>query len=281
MVDLGDHSVVTTDLKLNEFQPPQSLTVSPGGKTAYASTAGQTANFYPAKLLVVDSTSGLTHTYDLKGSVPIGFNSLAVAGDGVTLYGVAQNADSSISRLVAIDATTGAVLANVPKDKAHPNASMVMAGNKVVLGDGWVPDLPAPKGGVAVYGSDGKGLTAFPDGKRLCAGGKTVWIAPPASTTPAPCSGLAGGSTQTAPGPVGATGPASFLGRFRTVDQMLTGTKGLTPDGKSLFITAPPTSEIFFGTDQLVVADASTGLITDLVTIADKPVLLAMPLQTP
>ena len=80
------------------------------------------------------------------------------------------------------------------------------------------------------------------------------------------------------PGPVGRTGPASLLGRFRTADQMLPGTKGVAPDGKSLFLTFPPTSPVvFFGTDKLAVADPATNLITDVIQIYDKPTLLAMP----
>lgn len=280
-VNLGDHSVVTTDLKLNQFQPPQSMTVSADGKTAWASTNGQTANWYPAKLLVVDATAGLTHTFDLKTSMPVGFVSLAVAGDSVTLYGSAQTADGTTSQVVAMDATTAAVLAKTPyqpKDRAHWNAALVMAGNRVVLGDGSVPNLPAPKGGVAVFGSDGKGLSAFPDGQRLCVNGKTVSIdRPDSAAAKEPCSALAGGSTLIAPGPIGRTGPANLFGRFRTADEMLPGTKGVTPDGKSVFVTFPPNSASLFGTDKLVVADSSTNLIIDIVPVCDQPTLLAMP----
>jgi hypothetical protein len=277
-VNIGDHSVVTTDLKLNEFQAPQAMTVSADGKTVYASTNGQTATFYPAKLVVVDATAGLTRNFDLKNSMPIGFLSLALAGDGVTLYGAAQSADGTTSALVAMDANTGAILAKLPyRFRGRP--SLVMAGDRVVLADGSIPGLPPPKdGAVAVFGSSGDGVTALPDGQHLCVRGKTVAVDPKGAPEPSQaCGTAAGGSAQVAPGTVGRSGPISILGRFRTADEMLPGTKGVSPDGKWLFLTFPPTGTIPIGTDKLAVADAVSSLITDVVGVCDKPSLLAMP----
>ncbi len=102
-INIGDYSVTTIDLKLGEFYIPKSIAVSPDGTKAYVSTGGQTPTWYPAKLVTLDATAGkVAQTLSLaKSPVPSGFVSLAMAGDGVTLYGSGVDFKQTTTLIVA------------------------------------------------------------------------------------------------------------------------------------------------------------------------------------
>lgn len=51
----------------------------------------------------------------------------------------------------------------------------------------------------------------------------------------------------------------------------------MTPDGRTLFLTFPPSFGLPLGNDKLANADATTNLVTDVVPVCANPTLLGMP----
>jgi hypothetical protein len=71
--------------------------------------------------------------------------------------------------LVALDATSGATKASVAVPEGNRAQRLLLAGSRLVLDSGTVVDLPIPGGAPPVF-SNGNGLSAFPDGARICSG---------------------------------------------------------------------------------------------------------------
>jgi len=272
-INIGDYSVTTIDLKLGEFYIPKSIAVSPDGTKAYMSTGGQTPTWYPAKLVTLDAIAGkVAQTLSLaKSPVPSGFVALAMAGDGVTLYGSGVDLKQTTTLIVAMDATSGATLASIPYISGNSgphNVNLVMAGTRLALSDGTVPNIPAPKGGPAVFGNDGQGLSAFADGQTLCSGGKLLSIGTAQPSAQKPCSAnLPPPTPQTRP-----RGVSIFLGAIQFADDRFTPLTATTPDGKAVFkLEKLPEGQGIY------VREADSGLVTSVIPTCKQPTLLGMP----
>jgi hypothetical protein len=273
-INIGDYSVTTIDLKLGNFYTPKSITVSPDGTKAYLSTGGQTPTWYPAKLVTLDATAGkVAQTLSLaKSPVPSGFVSLAMAGDGVTLYGSGVDLKQTTTLIVAMDAASGATLASAPYVSRNPglhNVNLVMSGTKVALSDGSVADIVSPKGGPAVFGNDGQGLSAFADGQTLCSGGKLLSIGTTQPPAQKPCS------ANLPPLPTRSGAVSILLGPIQFADDRFTPLTATTPDGKAVFkLEKLPEGQGIY------VREADTGLVTSVVSTCKQPTLLGMPPMT-
>jgi hypothetical protein len=270
-INIGDYTVTTIDLKLGQFYTPKSIAVSPDGTKAYVSTGGQTPTWYPAKLVTLDAAAGkVAQTLSLaKSPVPGGFVSLAMAGDGVTLYGSGVDLKQTTTLIVAMDVASGATLASVPYVSGNPgprNVNLVMAGTKVALGDGTIPNIVPPRSGPAVFGNDGQGLSAFADGQLLCSGGKLVSIGAQQSASQKPCT------ANLPPPPTRSPGVSIFLGSVQFADDRFTPLTATAPDGRAVFKL-----EKLSDSQHIFVRDADTGLVTNVVSTCKQPTLLGMP----
>jgi hypothetical protein len=238
------------------------------------STGGQTPTWYPAKLVTLDATAGkVAQTLSLaKSPVPSGFVSLAMAGDGVTLYGSGVDLKQTTTLIVAMDAASGATLASAPYVSRNPglhNVNLVMSGTKVALSDGSVADIVSPKGGPAVFGNDGQGLSAFADGQTLCSGGKLLSIGTTQPPAQKPCS------ANLPPLPTRSGAVSILLGPIQFADDRFTPLTATTPDGKAVFkLEKLPEGQGIY------VREADTGLVTSVVSTCKQPTLLGMPPMT-
>jgi hypothetical protein len=283
MINTGDHTVTT--VALDTTQQLRSVTVSPDGSKAYVSTT--TSPPESARLFVLDAKTGtIAKTADLKASpTPTGFASLAIAGDGTTLYGVGFDRKHTGMTIVAMDAGSLAVLGAIPLpasyrwDTDQQDPRVVMLGTRVALDDGSLPDITPPKGGPAVFGSTVSGLAAFPDGSRLCSRGRIITVTGfPGSGTVQPYIGISPDGSQifTMGIPIIDKLGTSATNRnygVQTAVLLANPAAGETPDAKTGFAVER-------GIERVLTIDVAGGVITDAIPICAGAQLLGMPTLT-
>jgi hypothetical protein len=174
IVNTADHSVSTIPIN-SPGKPISAIVVSPGSVKAYVSNSGDPKN--TATIFEIDGLSGtISRRISLQNTpTPSGFVSLAISGDGSTLYGVGLNKSQTGTVILALDLGSGAIKASVQLPNGYTGNEMVwhprlvISGSKLVLDDGTLVDIAAPVAAPAVFSSDSYGLAAFPDGRRICA----------------------------------------------------------------------------------------------------------------
>jgi DNA-binding beta-propeller fold protein YncE len=274
VINTADHSVRAVKVEATGHSVG-AIAVSPDSSTAYVSSDGDP--FHPATLWVIDGATGtVTRSFNLKDSpTPSGLTSLAVSGDGSTVYGFGWDRKHVWSALVALDPISGAAKASAPVPEGNRAQRLLLAGSKLVLDSGTVVDLPVPSGAPPVF-SNGNALSAFPDGARICSGQGVLAVGTGAALRKVPgCGPISPDGTKiyvNGGGSVGmrtlATLPATKLDPEEAITAVSGGALGLAADGKTVFALD--------GHGAVYTFDTATNLLTDAIRVCEKPLLLGV-----
>ncbi len=293
IINTANHSVKTVTLNDPGPQPKSAgaMVVSADSSKAYISNEDSN---WKATIFVIDGESGtVANKFPLRSTlIPSGAISLALSGDNSTLYAVGIG--KAGAAIIALDTATGAVRATLPISKGYKgnaqvfNPRLIVSGTNLVLDDGTIVDTVVPSGGSPIFGSDGRGLAAFPDGSRICSSGtvetfgnRTV-LGPPAVVTIGTkainsrhgCSAVAPDGTRTYVGSQqlrNEQGTPESNPLFGAVVGSIWGKSvGITSDGKTLYTTG--------GTGPILYTiDVATNLTSDVIQVFDGPELIGMP----
>ena len=282
IINTADHSVKNVKLEdLSKSDPPKNvaaIAVSPDSSKAYVSNEGGSYKWHPATLFVIDGTTGtITQRFGMKDTpTPSGVASLAVSGDGSTLYGIGWDRQHLGTAAVALDAASGATKATVQL-ATYGQTSLVVAGSKLVLEDGKILNIDLPRGAPLVFSSNGAGTAAFPDGTRICSKGQVLAVGTGASLRKQGCSAISPDGTKTYLGGMllrSENGTQATNPNFGAIVGQLGPAVGITSDGKTL--------DTIGASSMVYTIDAVTNLTTDAIKVCEQPRLLGMePLATP
>jgi len=241
VINTADHSVSSVKVEAKGHSVA-AIAVSPDSSTAYISSDGE--SFRPATIWVVNGVTGaVTRSFNSKDSpTPSGLSSLAVSGDGSTVYGFGWDRKHLWSTLVALDANSGAAKASVAVPQGNHAQRFLLAGSKVVLDSGTVVDLPVPSGAPPVF-SNGNGLSAFPDGARICSGQSILAVGTGVVLRRVPgCGPVSPDGTKIYVNGAGFVGvrtlpalPPTKLDPEESITVVVGGALGLAADGKTVF----------------------------------------------
>jgi len=286
VINTADHSVRAVKVEATGHSVG-AIAVSPDSSTAYVSSDGDP--FHPATLWVINGSTGtVTRSFNLKDSpTPSGLSSLAVSGDGSTVYGFGWDRKHVWSTLVALDPTSGAAKASAPLPEGNRAQRLLLAGSKLVLDSGTVVDLPVPSGAPPVFGN-GSGLSAFPDGARICSGQRVLAVGTGAALRNVPgCGPISPDGTKIYANGAGFAGirtlaalPATKLDPEEAITVVGGSAIGLTADGRTVFAldssAAPDGSPTRTGHGAVYTFDTATNLMTDAIRVCEKPLLLGV-----
>jgi YVTN family beta-propeller protein len=285
VVNTANHSVVTVDLNNDPNKPAGAITVSRDSSKAWVSTLDPG---WKATLFAIDGVGGtITQTIPLQNTpIPQGATSLAVSGDGSTLYAAGISKERAV--VVTFDAATGALKATQPLAKGYTggeltlNPRLVISGTNLVLDDGTVQDTAVP--GPAIFGSDAHGVAAFPDGKRICSlstyekrGNNAVLgqpgiveIGTKAIQQRRGCTAVSPDGTKTYSAGQqlrSESGTAQSNPDFGAVVGLMWGNSaGITQDGKIIYTAARNSGMVY-------TIDPATNLTTDAIPVCQGPLL--------
>jgi hypothetical protein len=241
IIDTANHSVNTVKIDLGGHSA-SAIAVSPDSSAAYISSDGDP--FHPAIFLVVNGiTTTVTRRFTLKDSpAPSGLSSIAVSGDGSTVYGFGWDRKHVWYALVALDARSRATKTSEELPNGNSASALLVAGSKVVLNNGTVTDLPVPSGAPALF-SNGAAVSAFPDGARICSGQGVFAVGTGAALRKVPrCGPISPDGTKiyvNGDGIIGIRDVAAFPATKLDPAEAMTVVGGIaigvTADGKTLF----------------------------------------------
>ena len=278
IINTANHA--TNTLNLDPQKVTGALTVSPDGSKAYISDLGDPR--HPADLFVVDGHSGaIVPRFSMQNTpTPYGVSSLAISGDGSTLYGIGFDKPHLNSAIVALDASSGAAKASelLPKtyrwDSNQHDPMLVLSGSTLVLDDNTALDFALPPGAPLIFGSNGHGLAAFPDGKQICSREHLFMIGTRASVRSLACNAISPDGTK-----VYASGqllhnqegtPATNPYYGSQVGGLWgSGGLGVTSDGATIYTVDTDRSMVY-------TVDTATNLTTDAIPVCEKPQLLGI-----
>jgi hypothetical protein len=288
IINTANHSVSTVNLD-DPGKPVGAIAVSADSSRAYVSS--QDSGWKAAIFAIDGRKAAIAGKFPLQNSpIPSGATSLALSGDGSTLY--AAGLGKSVA-IVAMDAASGAIKSTQPLPKGYSGGELVMnprlivSGSNLVLDDATIVDAAVPGGATAIFGSDSHGLAAFPDGKRICAlstletfGAKAVLgkaavvtLGTKAINRRQGCSAISPDGAKTYAGGqqlLSQEGTAETNPNFGTVVGAAWGqSAGITTDGKTLYTTG--------GTGSMVYTiDTASSLTTDAIRACEAPQFLGM-----
>jgi len=276
VINTASHSVATADIGPGE--DPLAIAVAPDASKAYVSTAENPRR--PGTIFEIDGATGaITRRFDLSDApVSGGLWSLAISGDGSTLYGIAYDKRHIGFEIVAIDASSGAIRSSQVLPRSYvwnsnqTDPRLVLSGTRIVLDDGTPLNITAPSSAPEFFGNDGVGIAAYPDGKVICSSArhKAITIGTKAPRVLPACQAVSpdgtefyvsNGLLQVVPGP----SPSSP--RVTVIGHIVGGQGGFDADGKTLYTLASGLSMVF-------ASETNDGLTTDAMPVCDKPRLL-------
>ncbi len=172
VINTANHAVATVSLDA-PGQRVTSLSVSADSSKAFVGMADPHGK---ALIFSIDGRGGASvRALPLKDSpIPSGVTSVALSADGSTLYAAGTDKTGTVPLIVALDADSGAVKESRKQPTAYFgnavvfNPRLVFSGTSLLLDDATPTGFVAPPG-PRIFGNDGHGLVAFPDGVRLCA----------------------------------------------------------------------------------------------------------------
>ena len=278
IINTANHAATTLNLDLQKVTG--AIAVSPDGSKAYISDLGDPR--HPADLFVVDGRSGaIVQRFSLQNTpTPYGVSSLAISGDGSTLYGIGFDKPHLNSAIVALDASTGVAKTSelLPKtyrwDSNQHDPMLVVSGSTLVLDDNTVLDLRAPPGAPLIFGSNAQGLAAFPDGKQICSREHVFAIGNRAPTRGIGCNAVSPdgarvyASGQPLQNQEGTPATNPYYGS-QVGGLWGSGGIGVTADGATLYTVDTDRSMVF-------TVDTATNLTTDAIPVCEKPQLLGI-----
>jgi DNA-binding beta-propeller fold protein YncE len=282
IINTADHSVRTVHLN-DPGKSIGAIVVSADSSKAWVSVPDPR---WKSSIYIIDAQNAtVASRLPLQDTpIPSGATSLAVSGDGSTLYAVGIG--KAGAAIVALDAASGTVKSTRPMPKGYTggelvfNPRLVISGSNLVLDDGTIVDIAVPSGAHAIFGSDSRGLAAFPDGKRICSPNGVVTVGTRAVERKPGCSAISpdGALTyQSGQQLRSEAGTAATNADFGAVVSWLGAAVGMAPDGKSLYTLGGSLSGAAVYT-----IERATHLTTDAIRVCEGPHLIGMePLHAP